>query len=172
MEAPTDPTMAAEPMTQDSPPPVDPTPEDDTAPVPWWFASALDTALRQAGEIAPARLQQILELATRELGCSSIAVAGRDGLVIAHRVPRGTDPRTAAALAASILNSASDVARDLRQAEVRQVIIDSTDGRIVAMAAGTDAIVLAIYERDADLAPLQLRLDHVAETVRSILEEL
>ncbi len=117
----------------------------------------LEDAIGQAGRVTPYR---------------SIAVARRDGLVIVHRLEPGTNPQQAAAMAAAALGVATSVAKELGQGEVERVIIECSEGKIVALNAGPDAILLALYDHQANLGLALHGLVRTAHTIDELLEEL
>lgn len=117
------------------------------------------------------RLEDAIQLAGRVSRVRSITVTRRDGLVIVHRVERGQDPRAAAAMAAATVGSASVAAQELRQGAVERVIIECSAGKMVAVEAGGEAIILALCDREADLGPAIEALSHAAQAINIILQE-
>ncbi len=117
------------------------------------------------------RLEDAIGQANRVTPCRSIAVARRDGLVIVHRLEPGRNPQQAAAMAAAALGVATSVAKELGQGEVERVIIDCAEGKIVALNAGPDAILLALYERQANLGLALHGLVRTAHTIDELLAE-
>ncbi len=118
------------------------------------------------------RLEGALSQTNRIGPCRSIAVARRDGLVIVHRLEDGLDPRLTAAMAAATLGAATSAARELKQGRVQRVIVECEAGTIVALDAGPDAVLLAIYDAKTNLGLALHGLAGVAKTVDEILMEL
>ena len=118
------------------------------------------------------RLEDAIEETRRVSRCRSVAIARRDGLIIVHRLEPGLDPRLAAAMAAATLGAADASAKELRRGKVERVIIECAEGKIVAMDAGPDAIILALYDRDANLGLALHGLARVAHSVDLILTEM
>ncbi len=101
----------------------------------------------------------------------SITVTRRDGLVIVHRVAPGQDPRLAAAMAAATVGSAASAAQELRQGTVERVIIECSAGKMIAVGAGPEAIILALYDREANLGLALHGLTQAAQAIDKILQE-
>ncbi len=117
------------------------------------------------------RLEAAIERTRRLSPVRSLTVARRDGLVIVHRVAPGQDPRLAAAMAAATVGGATSAAQELRQGTVESVIIECSAGKMIAVGAGPEAIVLALYDREANLGLALHELAHAAEAIDKILEE-
>ena len=115
------------------------------------------------------RLEDALGEVRRVSPCRSIALARRDGLVIVHRLEPGRDPQQAAAMAAAALGAAASVAKELGQGKVERVIIECAEGKVVALDAGPDAILLALYDHGANLGLALHGLTRTARTVDEIL---
>ncbi len=118
------------------------------------------------------RLEDAIGQASRVTPCRSIAVARRDGLVIVHRLEAGRSPQQVAAMAAAVLGLAATVAKELNQGEAERVIVECSEGDIVAMNAGTDAVLLALYGRGANLVLALHGLAKTAHTIDELLAEL
>jgi predicted regulator of Ras-like GTPase activity (Roadblock/LC7/MglB family) len=118
------------------------------------------------------RLEDALDHTAQASHARSIAVARRDGLVIVHRLAPGLDPRLTAAMAAAMLGAAASAAKELRQGEIERVIVECTGGTIVAVDAGPDAIVVALYDRGANLGLALHGLARAAQSVDQMLAEL
>jgi len=118
------------------------------------------------------RLEDAIGQASRVTPCRSIAVARRDGLVIVHRLEPGRSPQQAAAMAAAVLGLASTAAKELNHGEVERVIVECSQGDIVAMNVGSDAVLLALYDRGANLGLALTGLARTARTIDELLAEL
>lgn len=117
------------------------------------------------------KLDAAIQQISRTSRSRSIALARRDGLVIVHRVEPGHDPRLAAAMAAATVGGAMAAAQELSQGRVERVIIECSRGKIVALDAGHDAILMALYDRDANLGLALHGLSQAAEAIGEILAE-
>jgi predicted regulator of Ras-like GTPase activity (Roadblock/LC7/MglB family) len=116
-------------------------------------------------------LEAVLDKAAQESGCRSVAIARRDGLVIVHRIALGLDPRATAALAASMVGAAEVAAQNLQQGEFQLVVVECSQGKIVAVGAGGEAIVIGVYAPDVNLGLALLGLRRASERVSGVLRE-
>lgn len=115
-------------------------------------------------------LEAILDRAARESAARGIAVARVDGLVIVHRLRPGLDARIAAATAASIFGAAEMASAQLDQGEIEQVMIQCGKGQIVAVHAGREAIIMALFDRTAALGLALMQLARAANDVSKVLD--
>jgi predicted regulator of Ras-like GTPase activity (Roadblock/LC7/MglB family) len=116
------------------------------------------------------RLDHVLDHAIRETGSMGMTIARRDGLPIAWRLRGGGDARLAAAMAASILGTVSAIAVQLDRGDVNDVVADCSRGKIVAVQAGDEAVVIAWYGLDANLGLVLIRLGAAAQRIAEALE--
>jgi len=117
------------------------------------------------------RLEEALGEAQRVSGCQSTIVARQDGLVIAHRTGQDHDPHLASAMTAAIFGTAAFAAEDLGQGVVERIVIECSDGKIVAMSAGREAIIVGLYRKDTNLGLLLHGLTTAAEIIARVLTE-
>jgi uncharacterized protein len=74
-----------------------------------------------------------------------------------------------AALGVSTVATVRGIAERLEQGEFEQAIIKCSEGTILAAEAGSNAVLIALYERDADLSLAGFR---IRATARAIDETL
>jgi len=117
------------------------------------------------------RLEAAIERTRRLSPVRSLTVTRRDGLVIVHHVAPGQDPRLAAAMAAATVGGAASAAQELHQGAVERVIIECSAGKMIAIGAGPEAIVLALYDREANLGLVLHELTRAAQAIDQILEQ-
>ena len=118
------------------------------------------------------RLEYTLELTRRTSGCRSIAVTRHDGLVIVYRVEPGFDPRLAAAMAAAAYGSASSTAKELGQGRLERLVAECSEGKMIALGAGPDAVIIGLFEKNANLGLALHGLSEAAKAIGKILSEL
>src|SRR5712691_11017252 len=116
------------------------------------------------------RLDHLLDLAIRATGSMGIVIARRDGLPIAYRLRGREDARLAAAMAASILGTVSSIAAQLDRGDVNDVVANCSRGRIVAVQAGPEAVVIAWYGLDANLGLVLIQQRAAADRIAEALE--
>jgi predicted regulator of Ras-like GTPase activity (Roadblock/LC7/MglB family) len=118
-----------------------------------------------------AHLHRLLDLAIRDTGSMGIAIARRDGLPIAHRLRGNADARLAAAMAAGILGTVASIAAQLEQGDVHDIVASCSGGKIVAMQAGLDAVIIAWYPLKANVGLVLIGLQDAAQRIAQALEE-
>jgi predicted regulator of Ras-like GTPase activity (Roadblock/LC7/MglB family) len=74
-----------------------------------------------------------------------------------------------AAMGVSTVGAVRRIAESLKQGEFEQAIIKCAEGTILAAEAGSNAVLIALYERDADLSLAGFR---IRATTRVIDETL
>jgi predicted regulator of Ras-like GTPase activity (Roadblock/LC7/MglB family) len=89
--------------------------------------------------------------------------------LIVHHLPTGEDPKMMAALGVSTVGAVRRIAESLKQGEFEQAIIKCAQGTILAAEAGSNAVLIALYEREADLSLAAFR---IRATTRVIDETL
>ncbi|TLZ64524.1 MAG: hypothetical protein E6K13_02290 [Methanobacteriota archaeon] len=114
-------------------------------------------------------LRRVLTELSRMSGCRSVAVARRDGLAIVHRLAPGKDPVAMAELAAATVEAATRIASALEQGEFEQVVVKCAEGTIFAAEAGAEAVLVALFDRDADLSLTRFRLRAATRTIEETL---
>lgn len=115
-------------------------------------------------------LEAELDRVLRDTTCRALAVARTDGLVLAHRGATGLDPRVVAAVAATMVGAAEVAAEQLGQGDIEEITIRCTQGRIIAVNAGPEAVVIALYGRDENLGLAILTLSRSAGAIAKLLE--
>src|SRR2546422_877535 len=114
-------------------------------------------------------LERVLSELTRLTDCRALVVARRDGLMIIHRVPAGRDPAALAAYAAATVDFALNTASSLDQGEFEQVVIKCAEGTILAAAAGPEAVLLGLYDAEADMSLARFRLKRATKVIEDAL---
>jgi len=74
-------------------------------------------------------------------------------------------------MAAATVGSAASAAQELRQGTVERVIIECSAGKMIAVGAGPEAIILALYDREANLGLALHGLTQAAQAIDKILQE-
>lgn len=115
-------------------------------------------------------LDRILDRSVRDSAALAVVIARMDGLVIAHRLASGQDPRVASAVAASIFGAAEVATQQLEQGPIEQILIVSRKGNVIAVHAGPEAIVLALFSKEHSLGLALLGLSRTAKEVADVLE--
>jgi len=100
----------------------------------------------------------------------AVAVARRDGLIIAHDLPRTVDPKKAAAMSAAIVGTSEMAARELGQGRFLQSIVDSEQGKMLSTGAGEEALLVTLVRPEANMGLVLLGVERAARRISAILE--
>ncbi len=114
-------------------------------------------------------IQSIIEVLAQLEDVEGVAIVRRDGLVVAHELPTGTDPKKLAAMSAAIVGTGELAAEALEQGEFLRTVIVADMGKVLATGAGDEGILMTIVERDCNVGFILMALESAAERLRSIL---
>lgn len=115
------------------------------------------------------RLTGILADLRRTPDILAVAIARRDGLLIAHSLPKSASPKKIAAMAASIVGTAEMAAAELGHVSFNQVLVDTSDGKILVTGAGEEAILVAIVKPNANVGLILLSIDRASSLIAGVL---
>ena len=117
------------------------------------------------------RVQKVLQDLRRVPDVLAAAVARRDGLVIAHSLPRSIDPRRIAAMAAAIVGTSELAADEIGQGPFIESIVESTSSKMLATGAGDQAILITLIRADANLGYVLMNVGRAVQSISEILRE-
>ncbi len=119
----------------------------------------------------PRRVQKVLQDLRRVPDVLAAAVARRDGLIIAHSLPRSIDPRRIAAMAAAIVGTSELAADEIGQGPFVESIVESTASKMLATGAGEQAILITLVRADANLGYVLMNVGRAVQSISEILSE-
>jgi hypothetical protein len=102
-------------------------------------------------------------------GIEAAAVVSRDGLVIRAKLPEGKSSETLAAMSATMLGAAETVMVEVEKGIPERIIVESKHGKLIAIGAGSKAILVGLTNNDATLG---LALVELEKTAKKIKEQL
>ncbi|MCB8968371.1 MAG: roadblock/LC7 domain-containing protein [Chloroflexota bacterium] len=104
--------------------------------------------MRSRTEMMVDRLRD-LQAGTQDIEAS--AVVSVDGLIMASSLPSGVDEDRISAMSAAMLSLGDRIAVELKRGTLEQVYIKGSDGIIVLMAVGEDAVLTVLARESAKL---------------------
>ncbi|HJH28892.1 MAG TPA: hypothetical protein C5S51_04255 [Methanosarcinaceae archaeon] len=116
------------------------------------------------------RLGEVLLDLKKVDGIKSVAIATRDGLLIAENTLPGTHPETFAAMSATMLGAAETVTNRFKNDSVNRIIVESEDCRIVAMGSGPKSLVVILTTINSSLGLALVELKKSARRIDEILK--
>src|SRR5438094_860499 len=120
---------------------------------------------------AGARLQSVLAELRRLPGILGVTIARRDGILIAHSLPKAMDPKKIAAMAAAIVGTSEMAAGEMGLGSFNQSIVESDHGKLLSLGAGEEALLVALVYDDANLGLVLMALERAAKQVERILQD-
>src|SRR5438093_537732 len=120
---------------------------------------------------AARRLQAILtelRLLPAVLGAT---IARRDGILIAHALPKTMDPKKIAAMAAAIVGTSEMAVVEMGLGTFNSSIVDTHIGKMIATGGGEEALLVALVYDDANLGLVLLAMERAAKQVEKILRD-
>jgi len=113
-------------------------------------------------------LGKVLSDLTKTGAVESSVIASRDGLLMVSHTRKGDD-ETFAAMSATMLGAAETASTELERGVPDRVIVESDDGKLIAVGAGPKALVVVITPADAGLGLVLVELGKAAEKIKNIL---
>src|SRR5436309_2667139 len=120
---------------------------------------------------AARRLQGILTELRRLPAVLGATIARRDGILIAHALPKTMDPKRIAAMAAAIVDTSEMATIQLAHGRFVRAIIESDEGKLLSLGAGEEALLVALVYDDANLGLVLLAMERAAKQVETILRD-
>jgi len=118
---------------------------------------------------ASGRLKSVLAELRRLPGILGAEVARRDGILIAHSVPKTMDPKKIAAMSAAIVGTSEMAAVEMGLGSFNQSIVDTRVGMMMATGAGDEAILVTMIRNDANMGLIHLSVDKAVQAIAGIL---
>jgi predicted regulator of Ras-like GTPase activity (Roadblock/LC7/MglB family) len=97
------------------------------------------------------------------------AVVSVDGLIMASSLPSGVDEDRISAMSAAMLSLGDRIASELNRGTLEQVYIRGSEGFIVLMAVGEDAVLTVLARKSAKLGLIFLDMGRAVEDLVRLL---
>ena len=122
--------------------------------------------MRSRTEMMVDRLRD-LQASTPSIEAS--AVVSVDGLIMASALPSDADEDRISAMSAAMLSLGERIASELNRGTLDRVYISGSDGIIVLMAVGEEAVLTVLARREAKLGLVSLDARRAAEDLARLL---
>lgn len=113
-------------------------------------------------------LNKVLSDLMKTGGIESSVIASRDGLLMASDMRKG-DEETFAAMSATMLGAAETASVELEKGMPDRVIVESKDGKLIAIGAGPNALLVVLTPPDAGLGLVLVELGRAADKIKKII---
>jgi predicted regulator of Ras-like GTPase activity (Roadblock/LC7/MglB family) len=97
------------------------------------------------------------------------AVVSVDGLIMASSLPAGVDEDRISAMSAAMLSLGDRIASELRRGILNRVYIEGSQGIIVLMAVGDEAVLTVLARAEAKLGLIFLDMKRAVEDLVRLL---
>jgi predicted regulator of Ras-like GTPase activity (Roadblock/LC7/MglB family) len=122
--------------------------------------------MRSRTEMMVDRLRD-LQAGTPDIEAS--VVVSVDGLVMASSLPAGVDEDRISAMSAAMLSLGDRITGELGRGELAQVYIKGSEGIIVLMAVGEDAVLTVLARASAKLGLIFLDMKRAVDDLSRLL---
>ncbi len=122
--------------------------------------------MRSRTELMVDRLRD-LQAGTQDIEAS--AVVSVDGLIMASSLPTDVDEDRISAMSAAMLSLGDRIASELRRGQLNQVYIRGTEGIIVLMAIGADAVLTVMARNTAKLGLIFLDMKRATTDLERLI---
>lgn len=122
--------------------------------------------MRSRTEMMVDRLRD-LQAGTPDIEAS--AVVSVDGLIMASSLPSGVDEDRISAMSAAMLSLGDRIAHELKRGTLDRVYISGSDGIIVLMAVGEEAVLTVLARSSAKLGLIFLDMKRAADDLARLL---
>ena len=122
--------------------------------------------MRSRTEMMVDRLRD-LQAGTPDIEAS--AVVSVDGLIMASSLPAGVDEDRISAMSAAMLSLGDRIASELNRGLLDQVYIKGSNGIIVLMAVGEEAVLTVLARAQAKLGLIFLDMKRAVEDLERLL---
>ncbi len=102
-------------------------------------------------------------------GIEASVVASRDGLLIYSDTEKKHNAETFAAMSATMLGAAETATIELRKGIPERIIVESTDGKIIAIGAGPKALLIVLTQPEASLGLILTEVTKTSEKIKEVM---
>ena len=102
-------------------------------------------------------------------GVEACAAVSRDGLLIRSNIHKEQFAESFAAMSATMLGAAETATIELGKGVPHRVIVESENGRLIAVGAGPKALVIVIVNTDTGLGLILHELEKASEKLKGLL---
>ena len=117
-----------------------------------------------------ALIKTLKELQSSSGDIEASAVVSEDGLIIASLLPQDVEEDQVAAMSAAMISMGTRIVSELSRGHLEQLFVRGSEGYVVAVNAGPNAVLLSLARRQAKLGLIFLDISRAAKTIEKILE--
>lgn len=98
------------------------------------------------------------------------AVVSADGLPMASALPSHVEEDRLAAMSAALLTLGERAADNLGKGELAQVFVEGSNGHVILMSAGLNAVLVAVTSKGAKAGLILFEMRKAADRVKSVMD--
>jgi len=98
------------------------------------------------------------------------AVVSADGLPMASALPPHVEEDRLAAMSAALLTLGERAADNLGKGELAQVFVEGSNGHVILMSAGANAVLVAVTAKGAKAGLILFEMRKSSDRVRAVME--
>ena len=125
-----------------------------------------DTLTKSRSQLIVERLRD-MQASSPDIEAS--AVVSVDGLTIASALPQGVEEDRVAAMSAAMLSLGERIATELGRGSLEQVYIKGSNGYVMLMSVGEDAVLTALARENAKLGLILLDMRRAVEALSKLI---
>jgi predicted regulator of Ras-like GTPase activity (Roadblock/LC7/MglB family) len=114
-------------------------------------------------------VDRLRELQATSPDIEGSAVVSLDGLPIASNLPQSMEEDRVSAMSAAVLSLGDRIASELTRGQLQQVYIKGSEGYVVLMGVGEEAVLTALAREQAKLGLIFLDMRRAAADLTRIL---
>lgn len=99
------------------------------------------------------------------------AVVSLDGLIMASALPEGFSEDRVSAMSAAMLSLGEQISKEMARGPLEQLYTKGTEGYVVLMAVGSEAVLTTLIKPEAKLGILLLELRRTADDLLNIFQD-
>lgn len=127
--------------------------------------------MQPSGEKSSKLMEYLKDLESSIPEIEAAAIVSAEGLPIASALPRDVDETRVAAMTAAMLSLGERAAQELMKGELLQVLIKGTDGYLISISCGENAVLTVSASNNVKLGLIFLDMKRTAEKVKEELEK-
>ncbi len=97
------------------------------------------------------------------------AVVRRDGLMVLSSLPEAVNSKAVAAMAAAIVGTGETASNELSMGQLNQLVVESKDGKLISVGAGTETILTALVKPKANMGLILMNMERSAKKIGRII---
>src|SRR5512136_3176542 len=105
----------------------------------------------------------------RTEGIEASAVVSVDGLIMASALPAGVEEDRVSAMSAAMLSLGERIASELGRGQLDQVYIHGSNGYVILMSVGMDAVLTVLAREQARLGLIMLDMRRAASDLEKLI---